>query len=40
MGQAAGTAAAYSNDLSMFQNQDIAILQQRLIRDGCYLELE
>jgi hypothetical protein len=40
MGQAAGTAAAYSSDSSIFQNQDIAMLQQRLIQDSCYLELE
>jgi hypothetical protein len=40
MGQAAGPAAAYSSDSSIFQNQDIAMFQQRLIQDSCYLELE
>jgi hypothetical protein len=40
MGQAAGTAAAHVSDSLGFVNQDIAVLQQYLIKDSCYLELE
>jgi hypothetical protein len=40
MGQAAGTAAAHASDSSGFEHQDIAVLQQYLIQDACYLELE
>ena len=40
MGQAAGTAAAHVSDSLGFEHQDIAVLQQYLIQDACYLELE
>jgi len=40
MGQAAGTAAACASDTDDFKNQDVNALQQLLIQDACYLELE
>jgi len=40
MGQAAGTAAACASETDDFKNQDVNALQQLLIQDACYLELE
>lgn len=40
MGQAAGTAAAHLAEGANFAGIDVQALQQRLLRDGCYLELE
>ena len=40
MGQAAGTAAAHVSDSRGFEHQDIAVLQQYLMKDACYVELE
>lgn len=39
MGQAAGTAAAHVSDSRGFEHQDIAVLQQYLMKDACYVEL-
>lgn len=40
MGQAAGTAAAHLADGAHFSDIAVQALQQRLLSDGCYLELE
>jgi hypothetical protein len=40
MGQAAGTAAAHIAEGSSFSDISVQALQQRLLNDGCYLELE
>jgi hypothetical protein len=40
MGQAAGTAAAHLSDGERFSDISVQVLQQRLVSDGCFLELE
>ena len=40
MGQAAGTAAAHLSDGERFSDISVQALQQRLVSDGCFLELE
>jgi hypothetical protein len=40
MGQAAGTAAAHISEGVSFADIQVQALQQRLLSDGCYLELE
>jgi hypothetical protein len=40
MGQAAGTAAAHISEGVSFADIQVQALQQRLLNDGCYLELE
>ncbi len=40
MGQAAGTAAAHFSEGVSFADIQVQALQQRLLSDGCYLELE
>jgi len=40
MGQAAGTAAAHLSHGQRFSDTSVNVLQQRLVSDGCFLELE
>ena len=40
MGQAAGTAAAHLNHGESYSDISVQALQQRLVTDGCFLELE
>jgi hypothetical protein len=40
MGQAAGTAAAHLGHCESYSGISVQALQQRLVTDGCYLELE
>lgn len=40
MGQAAGTAAAHLSQGESFSDISVPALQQRLVTDGCFLELE
>jgi succinate dehydrogenase/fumarate reductase flavoprotein subunit len=40
MGQAAGTAAAHLAEGAAFSELSVPELQQRLLADACYLELE